>query len=88
MTLAGTRPPTLDEWEKYELHHRARLATFNRFTNSPVANYKGELYAFDESKSAWANEYQELKGLLSEEEYASASVWDYVKRVCLWFRTI
>lgn len=27
MTLAGTRPPTVDEWEKYELHHRARLAT-------------------------------------------------------------
>lgn len=26
MTLAGTRPPTVDEWEKYELHHRARLA--------------------------------------------------------------
>lgn len=26
MTLAGTRPPTLDEWNKYELHHRARLA--------------------------------------------------------------
>ena len=26
MTLAGTRPPTLDEWEKYERHHRARLA--------------------------------------------------------------
>lgn len=25
MTLAGTRPPTLDEWNKYELHHRARL---------------------------------------------------------------
>lgn len=25
MTLAGTRPPTVDEWEKYELHHRARL---------------------------------------------------------------
>lgn len=27
MTLAGTRPPTVDEWDKYELHHRARLAT-------------------------------------------------------------
>ena len=25
MSLVGTRPPTLDEWEKYELHHRARL---------------------------------------------------------------
>jgi len=26
MSLVGTRPPTLDEWDKDELHHRARLA--------------------------------------------------------------
>ena len=26
MSLVGTRPPTVDEWEKYQLHHRARLA--------------------------------------------------------------
>lgn len=26
MSLVGTRPPTVDEWEKYELRHRARLA--------------------------------------------------------------
>ncbi|MBR1710953.1 MAG: sugar transferase [Clostridia bacterium] len=26
MSLVGTRPPTVDEWEKYEFHHRARLA--------------------------------------------------------------
>lgn len=26
MSIVGTRPPTLDEWNKYELHHRARLA--------------------------------------------------------------
>ena len=25
MSLVGTRPPTVDEWEKYEYHHRARL---------------------------------------------------------------
>ena len=25
MSIVGTRPPTLDEWEKYDLHHRARL---------------------------------------------------------------
>ena len=25
MAIVGTRPPTLDEWEKYDLHHRARL---------------------------------------------------------------
>ena len=27
LTYLGTRPPTVDEWDKYELHHRARLAT-------------------------------------------------------------
>lgn len=26
LSLVGTRPPTVDEWEKYEPHHRARLA--------------------------------------------------------------
>lgn len=26
LSLVGTRPPTVDEWEKYQLHHRARLA--------------------------------------------------------------
>lgn len=26
MSLVGTRPPTVDEWDRYELHHRARLA--------------------------------------------------------------
>ena len=44
MTLAGTRPPTVDEWDKYELHHRARLATkpglvsFDTF----IRNYEGK----------------------------------------------
>ena len=27
LSLVGTRPPTVDEWEKYEPHHRARLAS-------------------------------------------------------------
>lgn len=26
MSLVGTRPPTVDEWETYKYHHRARLA--------------------------------------------------------------
>ena len=26
MSLVGTRPPTLDEWNKYALYHRARMA--------------------------------------------------------------
>lgn len=26
LTYLGTRPPTVDEWEQYEPHHRARMA--------------------------------------------------------------
>ncbi len=26
MSLVGTRPPTVDEWEKYALHHRLRMS--------------------------------------------------------------
>lgn len=39
---------------------------------SQYVGWGGLADAFDESKSAWENEYQELKGLLSEQEYASA----------------
>ena len=24
--MVGTRPPTVDEWEKYESHHRAQMS--------------------------------------------------------------
>lgn len=27
MSIIGTRPPTVDEWEQYELHHRSRMST-------------------------------------------------------------
>lgn len=26
MSLVGTRPPTLDEWNQYKPHHRARMS--------------------------------------------------------------
>jgi lipopolysaccharide/colanic/teichoic acid biosynthesis glycosyltransferase len=26
MSLVGTRPPTLDEWNRYQPHHRARMS--------------------------------------------------------------
>lgn len=39
---------------------------------SQYVGWGGLADAFDESKSTWANEYQELKGLLSEQEYSSA----------------
>ena len=33
MSLVGTRPPTLDEWEKYEPHHRGRMSIRPGITN-------------------------------------------------------
>ena len=39
---------------------------------SQYVGWGGLADAFDESKSAWAGEYQELKSLLSDAEYASA----------------
>lgn len=32
MSLVGTRPPTLDEWNRYDLHHRARLSVIPGIT--------------------------------------------------------
>ncbi len=38
----------------------------------PVCGWGGLADAFDPGKDSWAKEYVELKGLLSEDEYAAA----------------
>ena len=48
MTLAGTRPPTVDEWEKYELHHRARLAIKPGLTGMWQVSGRSEITDFEE----------------------------------------
>ena len=48
MSLVGTRPPTPDEWEKYELHHRARMATKPGITGMWQANGRSEITDFEE----------------------------------------
>ena len=48
MSLVGTRPPTLDEWEKYKLHHRARLAVKPGITGMWQANGRSEITDFEE----------------------------------------
>ena len=47
MSIVGTRPPTLDEWEKYELHHRARLAIKPGITGMWQANGRSEITDFE-----------------------------------------
>ena len=48
MSLIGTRPPTVDEWEKYELHHRARLAIKPGLTGMWQVSGRSEITDFEE----------------------------------------
>lgn len=48
MSLVGTRPPTVDEWERYELHHRARLAIKPGITGLWQVSGRSEITDFEE----------------------------------------
>lgn len=48
MSLVGTRPPTMDEWEKYDLHHRARLATKPGITGMWQVSGRSDITDFEE----------------------------------------
>ena len=48
MSIVGTRPPTLDEWNKYELHHRARLAIKPGITGMWHVSGRSEITDFEE----------------------------------------
>ncbi len=48
MSTVGTRPPTVDEWEKYELHHRARLAVKPGITGMWQVSGRSEITDFEE----------------------------------------
>ena len=48
MSLVGTRPPTLDEWVKYDLHHRARLAIKPGITGMWQVSGRSEITDFEE----------------------------------------
>lgn len=48
MSLVGTRPPTVDEWEKYDLHHRARLCIKPGITGMWQVSGRSEITDFEE----------------------------------------
>lgn len=57
MSLVGTRPPTLDEWEKYELHHRARLAIKPGITGMWQVSGRSDITDFEEVVKLDINHY-------------------------------
>lgn len=48
MSLVGTRPPTLDEWEQYEPHHRARMAIKPGITGMWQISGRSDILDFDD----------------------------------------
>jgi lipopolysaccharide/colanic/teichoic acid biosynthesis glycosyltransferase len=47
MSLVGTRPPTEDEWVKYNLHHRSRLAIKPGITGMWQVNGRSSVTDFE-----------------------------------------
>ncbi len=48
MSLVGTRPPTLDEWNKYKLHHRKRMAIKPGLTGMWQVSGRSNITDFEE----------------------------------------
>ncbi len=48
MSLVGTRPPTVDEWEKYKFHHRARLSCKPGMTGIWQTSGRSKITDFEE----------------------------------------
>lgn len=48
MSLVGTRPPTVDEYEKYKLHHKARLSVKPGITGLWQVSGRSEITDFEE----------------------------------------
>ncbi|MDY5577526.1 MAG: sugar transferase [Lachnospiraceae bacterium] len=48
MSLVGTRPPTIDEWEKYKKHHRRRMAIKPGLTGMWQVSGRSDITDFEE----------------------------------------
>lgn len=48
MSLVGTRPPTIDEWEQYEHHHRGRMAMRPGLTGMWQVSGRSDITDFEE----------------------------------------
>ena len=48
MSLVGTRPPTVDEWERYDLHHRVRMSVKPGITGMWQVSGRSKITDFEE----------------------------------------
>jgi lipopolysaccharide/colanic/teichoic acid biosynthesis glycosyltransferase len=48
MSMVGTRPPTVDEWERYKPHHRARMSFWPGVTGLWQVSGRSDITDFEE----------------------------------------
>ncbi len=78
MSLVGTRPPTLDEWEKYEPHHRARMAIKPGITGMWQVSERSDITDFEEVVKL-DTEYIEKWNLGLDVKILLMTVWKVLK---------
>ncbi len=79
MSLVGTRPPTVDEWERYEPFHRARMSTRPGITGLWQVSGRSKISDFD-SVVRLDREYIENWSLRQDIKILFRTVWVVVTR--------
>lgn len=79
MSLVGTRPPTVDEWDKYELHHRARLATKPGLTGMWQVSGRSNITDFEEVvklDKQYISEFRRKKSISKSCYESTTGIWN------------
>lgn len=76
MSLVGTRPPTVDEYEKYEPKHKARVSMMPGLTGLWQVSGRSDIKDFDEVVK------------LDMEYIDNASFWFDIKIILLTIKTV
>jgi lipopolysaccharide/colanic/teichoic acid biosynthesis glycosyltransferase len=79
MSLVGTRPPTLDEWKKYDLGHRVRMSVKPGITGMWQVSGRSEITDFNEVVRL-DRQYIEEWSLLLDIKILLKTVWVVLAR--------
>ena len=74
MSLVGTRPPTVDEWEKYDYRHMKRLAIKPGLTGLWQVSGRSDIQDFEEVVALDAKYISEWR-LVSDVKILFKTVW-------------
>ena len=80
MSLVGTRPPTVDEWHRYEPYHRARMSTRPGITGLWQVSGRSNIRDFD-TVVRMDREYIENWSMKQDIHILFKTIWVVINRV-------